>query len=175
MKTRTIIAAAALALTFFTTTASTQDAEPHGTSDTIPEPETSGLIRVDAIEEHDNGSEPKEYKKTYYLPSSVQSAMDAVPELDEPEPVQTYAGTYELTAYIETGNPCADGVYPTVGYTAASNDPALWHKKIMIKGYGEYYVHDTGGMSINVIDLFFGSYDEAIQFGRREAEVYILE
>jgi 3D (Asp-Asp-Asp) domain-containing protein len=26
-----------------------------------------------------------------------------------------------------------------------------------------------------VIDLFVGSYDEAIQFGRREAEVYIIE
>jgi 3D (Asp-Asp-Asp) domain-containing protein len=86
-----------------------------------------------------------------------------------------YAGTYELTAYIETGNPCADGVYPQVGHTAACNDPSLWHKWIEIEGYGVYYVHDTGGMASNVIDLFVGSYDEAIQFGRREAEVYIIE
>ena len=86
-----------------------------------------------------------------------------------------YAGTYELTAYIETGNPCADGVYPQVGHTAACNDPALWHKWIHIEGYGDYFVHDTGGMASNVIDLFVSSYDEAIQFGRREAEVYIIE
>lgn len=85
-----------------------------------------------------------------------------------------YVGTYELTAYVETGNPCADGIYPSVGYTAACNDPALWHKWIHINGYGDFYVHDTGGMSSNVIDLFVGSYDEAIQFGRREAEVSII-
>lgn len=85
-----------------------------------------------------------------------------------------YAGTYELTAYIETGNPCADGEYPQVGYTAACNDPNLWHKWIHIEGYGDFFVHDTGGMASNVIDLFVGSYDEAIQFGRREAEVYII-
>ena len=99
-------------------------------------------------------------------------------EPEEPGPNMTfypYAGTYELTAYIETGNPCADGVYPQVGHTAACNDPALWHKWIHIEGYGDYFVHDTGGMASNVIDLFVSSYDEAIQFGRREAEVYIIE
>jgi 3D (Asp-Asp-Asp) domain-containing protein len=79
-----------------------------------------------------------------------------------------------LTAYIATGNPCADGVYPQVGYTVASNDPNLWHRWIRIEGYGDYYVHDTGGMASNVIDIFVGSYDEAIQFGRRTADVYII-
>ena len=86
----------------------------------------------------------------------------------------TYAGVYELTAYVATGNPCADGVYPSVGYTVACNDPALWHKWIYIEGYGNYYVHDTGGMASNVIDVFVGSYDEAINFGRRSATVYII-
>lgn len=88
---------------------------------------------------------------------------------------EVYMGNYELTAYIATGNPCADGVYPQAGYTVASNDPNLWHKWIRIEGYGDYYVHDTGGMSSNVIDIFVSSYDEAIQFGRRSAEVYIIE
>jgi 3D (Asp-Asp-Asp) domain-containing protein len=86
----------------------------------------------------------------------------------------SYLGEYELTAYIATGNPCADGVYPQVGYTVASNDPNLWHRWIRIEGYGDYYVHDTGGMASNVIDIFVGSYDEAIQFGRRTADVYII-
>lgn len=86
-----------------------------------------------------------------------------------------YYATLELTAYIATGNPCADGAYPQVGYTVASNDPALWHRRIHIEGYGDYYVHDTGGMSSNVLDVFVGSYDEAIQFGRRTADVYVYE
>ena len=86
-----------------------------------------------------------------------------------------YYATLELTAYIATGNPCADGAYPQVGYTVASNDPALWHRWIHIDGYGDYYVHDTGGMPSNVLDVFVGSYDEAIEFGRRTADVYIIE
>ena len=94
----------------------------------------------------------------------------------EREPnVGEYMGSYELTAYIATGNPCADGVYPEVNHTAASNDPALWHHWIHIEGYGDYYIHDTGGMASNVIDIFVGSYDEAIQFGRREADVYVIK
>lgn len=97
-----------------------------------------------------------------------------VEEIATEEIKGAYFGTYELTAYIETGNPCADGEYPQVGHTAACNDPALWHKWVHIEGYGDYYIHDTGGMASNVIDIFVGSYDEAIQFGRREAEVYII-
>lgn len=83
-------------------------------------------------------------------------------------------GTYQLTAYIATGNPCADGVYPTLGYTVASNDPSLWHKWIHIDGYGDYFVHDKGNMSKDVIDIFVGSYSEAIQFGRRSAQISII-
>lgn len=106
----------------------------------------------------------------------VTPAEVIMPEPEpEPQSVYTYVGSYELTAYVWTGNPCADGVYPEVSYTCACNDPALWHKWIHIEGYGDYYVHDTGGMSSNVIDIFVGSYDEAINFGRRTAEVYIIE
>lgn len=87
-----------------------------------------------------------------------------------------YVGTYELTAYTHTGNNCADGVYPCAGVTVASNDPKLWHKTIRIEGYGDFYVHDTGGMSNNVIDIFMDSYSECIQFGRKKGiKVYILD
>ena len=96
--------------------------------------------------------------------------------LTEEQPMEgNYVGTFELTAYCATGNPCADGVYPSVGYTVACNDSRLWHHWVNIEGYGMYYVHDTGGMSNNVIDIFMGSYDECIQFGRRSANVYIVD
>ena len=93
----------------------------------------------------------------------------------EPEPAMIYYSAMEVTAYVATGNPCADGVYPCVGYTVACNDPALWHRWIYIEGIGDRYVHDTGGMASNVIDLFVGSYDEAILFGRQVRGVYIYE
>lgn len=112
--------------------------------------------------------------------SVADEYKDAKEEIDESDVTaeedinHTYLGVYELTAYIATGNPCADGIYPQVGYTIACNDPALWHKWVYIEGYGTYYCHDTGGMALNVIDVFVGSYDEAIQFGRRTANVYII-
>lgn len=89
---------------------------------------------------------------------------------------RTYVGEYELTAYIWTGNPCADGVYPCEGVTVASNDPALWHKCVYIEDYGVFYVHDTGAMSDNVIDIYVGdSYEKAVEFGRRSANIYVIE
>ena len=93
---------------------------------------------------------------------------------------RTYVGSYQCTAYKSTGNACADGVYPCEGVTVASNDPNLWHKVIEISGTGTewdglYYVHDTGGMSSNVIDIFIDDYSECIQFGRRTADIYIVE
>lgn len=87
----------------------------------------------------------------------------------------TYYSNMELTAYVWTGNPCADGVYPAEGYTAACNDPNLWHKWVYIDGVGLRYIHDTGGMSSNVIDIYMGTYDACVSFGRQTANVYILE
>lgn len=86
----------------------------------------------------------------------------------------SYLGSYELTAYEWTGNPCANGNYPVEGYTVACNSLALG-TRIYIEGYGEYTVEDRGGMADNVIDIYMGDYDSCIQFGRRVADVYIIE
>ena len=94
---------------------------------------------------------------------------------EEEQPSMTFYANMELTAYVATGNPCADGVYPQSGYTVASNDPYLWHKWVYISGYGARYVHDTGGMSISCLDLYVDSLDEAYSVGRRNVEVYIYE
>ena len=111
----------------------------------------------------------------FLYPAGMPSEVIEMYEQQEDAIVkEVYMGEYELTAYIATGNPCADGVYPQVGYTVASNDPNLWHKWIRIDGYGDYYVHDRGGMATNVLDIYMGSYDEAMQFGRRTSEVYVI-
>ena len=110
-----------------------------------------------------------------YLPDSVRRQKREIEEAKaQEEPESDYYGYFELTAYTWTGNPCADGVYPSSGYTAACNDPGLWHKWVYIEGYGTYYIHDTGGMASNVIDIYMDSYDSCIQFGRRTANVYIV-
>ena len=103
----------------------------------------------------------------------AQTTLDELAEKNA-GPKMSLVGTYQLTAYIATGNCCASGVYPTVGRTVACNSLPLG-TRIYIEGYGEYVVEDTGGMGGGVIDVFVGSYGEAISFGRRSANVYIIE
>lgn len=85
-----------------------------------------------------------------------------------------YLGVYELTAYEYTGSPCANGNMPTVGYTVACNSLPLG-TRIYIEGYGEYVVEDRGGMSGGVIDVYLGDAGACIQFGRRSANVYLVD
>lgn len=84
-----------------------------------------------------------------------------------------YLGSYKCTGYVATGNPCANGNYPSEGYTIASNSLPIG-TRVFIEGIGERVVEDTGGMSSNVIDVFVGSTDEAYQL-TGNYEVYIIE
>lgn len=90
------------------------------------------------------------------------------------EPTMTYLGVYELTAYEWTGEVCADGSYPSCGYTVGCNSLPLG-TRIYIEGYGEYVVEDRGGMADTVIDIYMEDYDTCIEFGRRTADVYLIE
>ena len=103
----------------------------------------------------------------------VKAVEVVIPE--EPQPKRHYYATMELTAYEWTGSPCADGVYPETNHTAACNDPNLWHKWILIEGVGIHYVHDTGGMSSNVIDIYKGDVSSCLAFGHQTGEVYIID
>ena len=136
------------------------------------EDETKELV-ADTIT---NNSTPIATTSVIYEATNTDASSEEVVEDDvvsETNEEYTYYANYQLTAYCATGNACADGVYPSVGYTVASNDPNLWHKWIYIDGWGTYYVHDKGAMPSNVIDIFMGSYDECIQFGRRSADIYV--
>lgn len=94
-------------------------------------------------------------------------------EIIEEEVDFGYIGGYTLTAYEWTGNPCANGNYPTCGYTAACNSLPLG-TRIYIEGLGEYVIEDRGGMSDNVIDIYMGDVNTCLQFGVQYADVYII-
>lgn len=106
---------------------------------------------------------------------AIEEKAKGLALIEANKPKMVYFGSMQMTAYVATGNPCADGNYPVSGWTVACNDSRLWHRTIYIEGYGTRYVHDTGGMASNVIDIFVSSYDEAIQFGRRSADVYVVD
>lgn len=48
--------------------------------------------------------------------------------------------------------------------------------RLFIPGYGEAVAADTGGAIVgNRIDLVMDSYGEAMDFGRRDVTVYVLD
>lgn len=84
-------------------------------------------------------------------------------------------GTYHITAYAWTGNPCANGEYPVVGRTVACNS-LLLGTRIYIEDLGEYTIEDRGASwhSDRWMDLYLGDVETCIEWGNQEREVYIL-
>ena len=90
-------------------------------------------------------------------------------------------GTFRCTAYCGCGSCCgggsgrtASGTVPTAGRTIAT-DPSIipLGSKVQINGH-TYIAEDTGGaINGNVIDVFFASHSEALQWGVRYLEVYV--
>ena len=93
----------------------------------------------------------------------------------------TYAACIpmEASAYLPTdGNGAgitATGAVAQRGIVAVDPDVIPLGTRVYIPGYGTAVAADTGGaIRGNKIDLCMESYGEAINFGRRSVEVYIL-
>lgn len=81
---------------------------------------------------------------------------------------------FQVTAYVATGNPTASGVMPTVGRTVACPPEIPFGTRIHIEGVGDRICEDRGGaIHGNILDLFVGSQEEAIAWGRRTLNVTI--
>ena len=94
---------------------------------------------------------------------------------ESPEEKLEYLGTFELTAYEWTGNPCANGNYPEVGYTVACNSLPLG-TTVYIEGVGYRVVEDRGAEwhGSNWMDLYLGDVDSCYDWGVRSVDVYIV-
>lgn len=85
----------------------------------------------------------------------------------------TYLGNYMCTAYEWTGSPCANGNYPTEGYTVACNS-LPFGTQIYIDGYGYYVVEDRGGGGDHWVDIYMGDTSTCNNFGVRYLDIYIV-
>lgn len=92
----------------------------------------------------------------------------------EAEEIWASLGTYEITAYEWTGNPCANGCYPTEGYTVACND-LPFGTTVYIDGVGYRVVEDRGGGGYGWIDIYLGDVSSCYEWGRQYREVWIVE
>lgn len=86
----------------------------------------------------------------------------------------------EASAYLPTdgGGSCitATGLPATHGVVAVDPDVIPLGTQVYIPGYGVAIAADTGGMiEGDMIDLCMEDYDDCMQFGRRDIDVYILE
>lgn len=119
---------------------------------------------------------------TIQRPATAPHQMEPIAEV---VPKMTYAGEYTIVAYcaeqyphICGGNPTTKSGEPvTPGVTVAADPDVLpLGTRVCIEGIGERVVQDTGGaIRGRKIDLAVESHEEALEFGRRAAEVYILE
>ena len=70
----------------------------------------------------------------------------------------------------------ATGMVARRGVVAVDPDIIPLGSRLYIPGYGEAIAADTGGAIVgDTIDLCMESYDEAIEFGRRSVEVYVID
>ncbi len=87
--------------------------------------------------------------------------------------------TMEATAYLPTDGDgygiTATGIPATYGVVAVDPSIIPLGSRLYIPGYGEAIAADTGGAIVGYrIDLCMESYDECMQFGRRDVTVYVL-
>lgn len=115
------------------------------------------------------------------LEDVVEDVVEDVPlcdgyENEYTEPGLTYLGTYEITAYEWTGNPCANGNYPSEWYTVASNY-FDFGTTLYIDGVGYVVVEDRGASwhSDYWLDLYLGDVGACYEWGRQYRDVWLVE
>ena len=96
--------------------------------------------------------------------------------LEAEKPKLEFWANCEITAYEWTGEPCRDGRYPEVGYTAANNVLPSG-TKIYIEGIGYRTVHDTGATwhRSNWVDVYMGDKATCDAFGVQWHDVYLVK
>ena len=87
-----------------------------------------------------------------------------------------FIGDWNITAYTWTGYQCANGNYPTDGYTIAHNS-LPFGTRVYIQGLGTRVVEDRGPSSLGTrwCDLYMSSYNACVQWGSQNRRVYLIE
>ena len=99
-------------------------------------------------------------------------------ESGEDLPLFQRAITVEATAYSaeENSGYTASGTYVRYGVIAVDPSVIPFGTRVYIPGYGMAIAEDTGASIVgNRIDVAFGSYAEAMAFGRQLIEIYIMD
>ena len=113
-----------------------------------------------------------EWVKTSYKGKYGYCAADYLGD----DPGMVYMGDWRITAYAYTGSPCANGNFPSTGYTIACNS-LPFGTEVYIDGVGIRTVEDRGPASMGSewCDLYLGDTASCIQWGNQYRSVYLIE
>ncbi len=95
---------------------------------------------------------------------------------EDPQDDMELLGTWRITAYAWTGNPCANGNYPTTGYTIACNS-LPFGTQIYVEDVGIRVVEDRGPAYLGSewCDLYLGDYNSCVQWGSQQKRVWRIK
>lgn len=93
----------------------------------------------------------------------------------DPFEEMVYMGEWRVTAYAYTGSQCANGQYPTAGYTIAHNS-LPFGSEVYIEGVGFRTVEDRGPAWLGDAwcDLYLGDYAECVSWGNQYRDVWVV-
>jgi 3D (Asp-Asp-Asp) domain-containing protein len=119
---------------------------------------------------------------TTEITSVVETTTEATTEIPlttvkfEDIPDYTELGTYKLTAYCSCSKCCgksdgitASGTKATAGRTVAAKGFSFG-TELMING--DTYIVEDRGVGSGVVDIYFDSHEEALNFGVKYAKVF---
>ena len=88
-------------------------------------------------------------------------------------------GKFESTAYTlykDSNAKTAYGLTPQVGVIAVDPNVIPLGTKLYVEGYGNAIAGDTGSaIKGRIVDVFFNTRDECMQWGRRQVNVWIVD
>lgn len=116
--------------------------------------------------------------ETSLFPSLAYGAVGPVERADSSQ--GTYLGRFVLTGYCpciiccgKTNGITASGTHAMPGHTIAADSRFAFGTKMIINGI-VYTVEDRGGAIVgNHIDIFFQTHQEAVNFGKQVADVFL--
>lgn len=150
-----------------------------------------GILEKRVLLTYENGSMVHRRELSHEVVQEASPEIIGVGTREAVQAIETATGTYRYTKVIdmlatayypgpESTGEWADGYTYTglrAGYGVVAVDPSVipLGARLYVPGYGEAIAADIGGaIKGNRIDLGFETYEEAIEYGVQQVQVYVL-